>query len=263
MRDNPFRGVAARSHGNLHFARGGELAPADGVETERAEFLRAAHDAFRETIEHDGFPCLGAKAALHHQAYAFATYGDLGANDSTAGLASDLCTFVACEEMMQDDYATFIAVFSGPWMSGELEFERLLWQELRKLHRLDAKHSEWDAAVSADPADPEFSFSFAGHAFYVLGMHPDSSRLARRFPWPAIAFNPHAQFERLRADGHWHRMQQSIRERELALQGSINPMLSDFGEESEARQYSGRAVEKDWQAPFAANDAAARCPFAH
>ena len=35
-----------------------------------------------------------------------------------------------------------------------------------------------------------------------------------------------------------------------ALQGEINPMVDDHGQSSEARQYSGREVEEDWQAPF-------------
>jgi FPC/CPF motif-containing protein YcgG len=41
-----------------------------------------------------------------------------------------------------------------------------------------------------------------------------------------------------------------VREREIALQGSLNPNLADFGERSEARQYSGRAVEDQWRCPF-------------
>jgi hypothetical protein len=38
-------------------------------------------------------------------------------------------------------------------------------------------------------------------------------------------------------------------------------MLSDFGVQSEARQYSGRTVDEEWEAPFP--KAAAKCPFAH
>ena len=56
-------------------------------------------------------------------------------------------------------------------------------------------------------------------------------------------------------------MQETIRHRDLQLQGTINPMLSDFGERSEARQYSGRIVEENWRAPFSV--AAGKCPFAH
>jgi FPC/CPF motif-containing protein YcgG len=75
-------------------------------------------------------------------------------------------------------------------------------------------------------------------------------------------FNPHEQFERLRADGKWKHMQETIRERDVQLQGTINPMLSDFGERSEARQYSGRAVDEDWRAPFP-TVSSGKCPFAH
>jgi hypothetical protein len=62
-------------------------------------------------------------------------------------------------------------------------------------------------------------------------------------------------------------MQQTIRRRDIALQGSTNPMLSDFGEQSEARQYSGRAVDAGWSPPFkVSGDASPKsggCPFAH
>jgi len=34
------------------------------------------------------------------------------------------------------------------------------------------------------------------------------------------------------------------------VQGSLNPNLADFGERSEARQYSGREVEEHWRCPF-------------
>ena len=36
----------------------------------------------------------------------------------------------------------------------------------------------------------------------------------------------------------------------MSLQGTINPNLADFGDASEARQYSGRAVEANWTCPF-------------
>jgi FPC/CPF motif-containing protein YcgG len=159
------------------------------------------------------------------------------------------------------EYATFVAIFERPRETNELQFENLFWQQLRRLHTLDAGQFGWDPNVRSDPADPHFSFSFAGQALYVIGLHANSSREARRFPWPALVFNPHEQFERLRADGKWKRMQETIRARDLELQGSINPMLSDFGVESEARQYSGRAVEDNWQAPFKAVEG--KCPFAH
>jgi FPC/CPF motif-containing protein YcgG len=100
------------------------------------------------------------------------------------------------------------------------------------------------------PEDVNFSFSIAGTGFFIVGLHPNSSRKARRFSRMAMVFNPHAQFDRLRESRQYDRIQKTIRARELKLQGSLNPNLSDFGTQSEARQYSGRAVEENWKCPF-------------
>lgn len=229
--------------------------------TAPGSFAAEAEAAFREFVLRPEFPCVGAKAAFNASSYILKTYGNLGSGDSTPALSGALCDFTQSEMMHASEYATFVAIFEGPRETDELQFENLFWQQLRRLHELDAPHFDWDPNVRSDPSDPQFSFSFGGQALYVIGLHANSSREARRFPWPALVFNPHEQFERLRADGKWKRMQKTIRARDLELQGSINPMLSDFGEESEARQYSGRAVEENWKAPFKTVER--KCPFAH
>ena len=238
------------------------------IETTRSETglqLEVERAAFRDFVMQQEFPCLGARAAFNSGAYALSVYGELASDVSTTELAHDLFEFTRSEIRDASEYATFIAVFRQPEQMDEAQFEIMLWQQLGKLNDADSTHFRWDPDVRSDPADPQFSFSFAGQALYVIGLHASSSRRARQFPWPAMIFNPHEQFERLRTDGKWKRMQQTIRARDLALQGSINPMLSDFGEATEARQYSGRAVEADWRAPFAAAEPAknGKCPFGH
>jgi uncharacterized protein len=261
MKGNPFGSRVAVENSSLHFIEQGELKTFEPVTARRNAFAREAHQRFRQLVTRPDFSCLGAKAALNDEKYGFAVYDELGRHESTAGLCRDLCHFVQSETMTTSEYSTFIAVFQSPIGLTEAEFEARLWMQLRALHRPDAKHFDWDNHVARDPADPQFSFSFAGQAFYIVGMHANSSRHARRFPWPTLVFNPHEQFERLRTDGKWSRMQKSIRAREVALQGSINPMLRDFGEQSEARQYSGRAVPHDWTPPFPSGGD--KCPFAH
>ncbi len=274
MEGNPF--IGTRIGPELERAPYGGLRPA---RFDRDGFARAAHAAFRELVMGPDFPCLGARAAFNSESYVLAVYDELGAPPTTAALAHDLFEFTRSDLRHASEYATFVAVFRGSEghasacpgraearpSDDEVQFEERLWQQLGALHATDAPHFEWDPHVRSDPTDPQFSFSFAGQALYVIGMHPGSSRIARRFRWPAMIFNPHEQFERLRADGKWKRMQQTIRERDLQLQGSINPMLSDFGQSSEARQYSGRAVENDWVAPFreAKPEKIGKCPFAH
>jgi uncharacterized protein len=261
MKGNPFDSRVAVENASLYFIERGKLTAFNSAVAARKVFAVEAHERFREFLMRPGFSCVGAKAAFHDEAYGFAVYHEMGTNDSTAGLCRDLYHFSQSGIMLRSEYSTFVAIFHSPLGLTETEFEARLWLQLQNLHRASAKHFEWDRKVSSDPADPHFSFSFAGQAFYVIGLHPSSSRQARRFSWPALVFNPHAQFDRLRTDGKWKRMQKTIRAREIALQGSTNPMLSDFGEQSEARQYSGRAVSDDWTPPSA--DAGEKCPFAH
>ena len=177
-------------------------------------------------------------------------YRALGTGPSIAGLARDLFTFVQDAPWIDGEFTTFIASFEGPVVTDESSFETLLWDTLQQLHDLDAPHHDWDRAVSADSADPRFSFSFAETAFFVIGLHAASSRITRRLAWPTLVFNPHRQFEALRADGRYERFQQVIREAERTLQGNVNPMLTDFGRRSEAAQYSGRQVGEQWRCPF-------------
>ena len=225
----------------------------------RNQFATAAEQAFRQFVLGPEFPCLGAKAAFNSDSQTVRLFPRLADDETTKALATELYDFA--QTSPQHEFATFVALFENPRATDEIEFETLVWKQLRLLHHQDAGRFAWNPNVAADPADPHFSFSFGGQALYVIGMHARSSREARRFPWPVLVFNPHEQFERLRADGKWKHMQETIRQRDRQLQGSINPMLSDFGERSEARQYSGRAVEENWQAPFRAKPG--KCPFAH
>lgn len=215
--------------------------------------------ALRQFILRPEFPCLGAKAAFNSESHTLHVFEELGSAHSTIELTESLRVFSESTQRAAE-YATFIAIFERPRETDEKEFENLLWKQLRLLREQDS--AEHDPAVSGDPADPHFSFSFGGQALYVIGLHAHSSREARRFPWPTLVFNPHEQFERLRADGKWKHMQETIRQRDRDLQGTNNPMLSDFGERSEARQYSGRAVDEDWRAPFP-TASPGKCPFAH
>ncbi len=104
--------------------------------------------------------------------------------------------------------------------------------------------------MSSDPASDKFSMSVGGQSFYVIGLHPGASRDARRLPHPAMVFNLHAQFEYLRSQGRYDRLREAIIERDVALNGSANPMLAVHGQSSEALQYSGREIDGPWECPF-------------
>jgi FPC/CPF motif-containing protein YcgG len=204
--------------------------------------------AFEDLVLEDWYPCVGAKSAVRRGNAWIAPYGRMGSHSATAGVARDLRAFVARSLPGTREMRTFVACFDPLDSSDELTFEHALWATLQRLADIDAE--PWDPAVQSDPEHKDFSFSFGGRAFFVVGLHPGASRLARRFAWPALVFNLHDQFDRLRVEGRYERMQKVIRDRDIALQGETNPMLGDFGRRSEARQYAGRQVDPDWSCPF-------------
>ncbi len=246
--DNPIRTAAAYRTSNYSAYLDGKLVRLLDWHEPSAR-AKMAHLVFRSFVLHDGFSCVGAKGAVASGGYRFGFYRRLPSREGTEGLARDLAAFVAELPHMRARYKSFVAMFDDTTYD-EAGFEARLWEQLGTLHAIDRKYFGWDSRVSDDPSDPAFAFSVAEHGFFVVGMHPSASRLSRRLPFPALIFNSHAQFDELKASGHFARVQEIVRERELALQGSLNPNLTDYGVASEARQYSGRAVETDWKCPF-------------
>lgn len=206
---------------------------------------------FLDKIGSAEFPCVGAKSAL-----AKGRLKVLAAHSLTSGwddlrIHRELLDWVDRYHRDPGDLRSLAVIFEGPDDLDEMAFETAMWERLQSL--ADKDHwlgQPYDQRVDADAENPHFSLSFGGEAFFVVGLHPRASRPARRFPNPALIFNLHDQFERLRAEGKYEKMRETILVRDQKLAGSRNPMLSRHGETSEARQYSGRNVDDGWRCPF-------------
>lgn len=207
--------------------------------------------AFRDFVKDASFPCVGAKSALAKGDLAVVVARDIASNWNDRRIHAALLGFIARYRARPDLFQSFAVVFERDRGLDEATFERALWARLQSLAEKDATLGHpWDRRVATTPDNPHFSFSLAGEAFFVVGLHPRASRPARRFRAPALVFNLHDQFERLRAEGRYEKLRETILRRDLALAGTPNPMLSQHGDVSEARQYSGRAVSEDWRCPF-------------
>jgi len=205
-------------------------------------------DSFAGFAGSAGHPCLGARSVVHRGQYELRILDRLGSRASAAALCDELCEF--SERVVSDGLSSFVAVFQSPAVMTESRFSALLWRQLQHMHDIDHTRCAWDERVSRDPDSPHFSFSVAGRAYFVVGVHAGSSRWARRFAWPALIFNPHEQFVAMREAGKYDRVRAMIRDRDSALQGSVNPVLRDHGMRSEAAQYAGDAVTDSWQCPL-------------
>ncbi|MUP44708.1 YqcI/YcgG family protein [Gramella sp. BOM4] len=205
-------------------------------------------EEFKDFILERDHPCIMAQSVFSRDEVELHAYSDPASRSSARELLKDLEEYIAGYDFDSNDFRTFIAVFPNSPKYSEIEFENKLWELLGNLKKFDDQ--PWDREVSSDPEDEHFSFSIGGKAFYIVGMHPEASRKARQSPYFSIAFNLHWQFEKLREMGTYQTVRDRIRDRDRELQGAINPMLEDFGEKSEARQYSGRAVGEKWKCPF-------------
>jgi uncharacterized protein len=208
------------------------------------------HD-LRAMIAEPQFPCVGAKSVMARGALKIVSCASLTSNEDDARIHAEMLDWGQSYRADPEEMRSLAMVFDAPAALSETAFEAAMWARLQALADKDrALGQPYDARVSADPDDPHFSLSFGGEGFFVVGMHPNASRPARRAPSPTLVFNLHDQFERLRQENHYERMRERILERDLKLAGSLNPMLARHGLKSEARQYSGRAVNDDWKCPF-------------
>ncbi len=206
---------------------------------------------FSDFVNARDFPCVGAKSALARGTLKIVLAHDIRSGWNDVAIHDTLLQW--SDEYRRDPTGlrSLAIVFEGPAELTEAEFEGHMWHRIQSLADKDAwRGQKYDPRVSPDPDNPHFSLSFGGEAFFVVGLHPHSSRPARRFDRPVMVFNLHHQFEQLRDQGRYERMREKIIARDVALAGTVNPMLKRHGEGSEAAQYSGRQVADDWQCPF-------------
>lgn len=211
----------------------------DNISTEYAQFLQS-----------EQFPCVAAKAALQRNQTRTFVAGHMACPNDDQDILNFIYKFVDDYRMSEISFHSAAVIFKQPESISEDMFERFMWQRLQSLSDIDAANFPFDNRVSIDPNTADFSFSLKSEAFFIIGLHPSSSRPSRRFKYPALVFNPHAGFEQMRAQNQYEKMKNVVRKKDLAISGSINPMLDDFGNSSEVFQYSGKNYSSSWQCPL-------------
>jgi FPC/CPF motif-containing protein YcgG len=208
-------------------------------------------DEIRSLILQKNYPCVAAIQSVVRNDYVIGTYGEFGSGNYWHQLRSDLLHFLALQRSSQSRYLSFWAVFTAHNQShdNESDFEDKLWRELSLLSSEEERAADWGKS-SSDPNDPSFCLSLQGERLFVVGLHPESSRVARRFPRPAMVFNAFSQFETFEKEGTYAGLVKIIRQNELKFQGSINPMVLAHGDLWESIQFSGRDNPETWKCPF-------------
>ncbi|MBS7671633.1 guanitoxin biosynthesis heme-dependent pre-guanitoxin N-hydroxylase GntA [Croceicoccus gelatinilyticus] len=208
-------------------------------------------ERFETFIKDRSFPCVGAKSALSRGKLHIITCRSITSAWDDVRIHRELLKWAYAYQAAPGLFRSIAFVFEEDDGLDETGFEQAMWERIQSLADKDAwLEQPYDKRVSPNPEDPHFSLSFGGEAFFVVGMHPQASRPARRFERPVMVFNLHDQFEMLRAQQRYEKIRSTILDRDKDLAGSINPMLARHGEASEALQYSGRQIDGDWECPF-------------
>ena len=207
-------------------------------------------DEYRQFLQSRAFPCIGAKAALSRDHVKCMVAADMRTSQDDERTLSFIYQFVDSYRNSNDSFHSAAVIFNSPESPLESEFENMLWSRLNAFAELDRKKYHHDKRVASDPSSSRFSFSLKEEAFFIIGLHPSSSRKSRRFAYPAIVFNPHEEFERLKRAGRYESMKRVVRMRDELHSGSVNPMLKDFGEAPEVFQYSGKQYDSTWKCPL-------------
>lgn len=198
----------------------------------------------------NSMPCVAAKTALLRNSLNIFVASDLSSEKENQTILNFIYDFVDRYRNSKEMFSSVAIIFADSKIADEKTFEKLMWQKLQQLNELDSQNYSYDKRVSNDVDSEKFSFSLKEEAFFVVGLHPHSSRLARQFKYPTLVFNPHQQFEILREKNCFEKIKNATRKNDIKMSGSINPMLEDYGHSSETRQYSGMKYDNDWKCPL-------------
>ncbi len=205
---------------------------------------------FNDFLRIGAFPCVAAKDALAKSRLKVFVAGHLGCPSDDAEILKFIYEFISDYRKMPEGFHSAAIIFPSNNKLSEIEFDTMMWTRLAALQKMDAVNYQYDKRVNDDPQSSDYSFSLMEEAFFIVGMHPGSSRAARRSPYSVLIFNPHQQFEKLKKNDRYEKLKTIVRKRDIAFSGSLNPMLSDFGKRSEIFQYSGRKYNDEDECPY-------------
>lgn len=225
--------------------------PAETIRpTLRPTFQKSLSQSIRSLLGEKFYPCIAAVQGLATNAFIVREFKDFGTGESGPDLRETIVSFLNDWKKTRSTTSTLWAVFPGEPVASEEDFEKKMWAELSALSSEETFERDQAPGWSSNPDDRNFTVCIEGFAFFVVGLHPKSSRKGRRFDHPALIFNVYDQFRDLQAQGLYQPMVDKNRERDIRYSGSVNPMAAQHGDDWETIQFSGRSNEPEWKCPF-------------
>ena len=205
---------------------------------------------YLQFLSNKEFPCVAAKDAMAKDRVKIFVADNIACPKDDEAIVDFIYSFTNFYRNSGKGFYSAAVIFNQKNILEEEMFDTFMWQRLQNFSNMDAVQYGYDKRVASNPTDANFSFSLMEEAYFIVGLHPQSSRPARKFAYPTMVFNPHAQFEEMKKGARYEKMKTIVRKRDVVFSGSVNPMPTDFGEASEVYQYSGRNYDTNWKCPF-------------
>ena len=153
-------------------------------------------------------------------------------------------------------YTSLIIFFNYVGSFDIKDYEKLFWDQLTLLHRLD--ESSWPRHISPDPEHPTWEFCFQDVPYFVYCATPEHRhRKSRSFPFMLLALTPRSVFNEFRAnEKHAEKIKAQTRKRLAAYdEVPIHPSLNTYGKNDNF----------EWKQYFLPDDQGVqgKCPFKH
>jgi FPC/CPF motif-containing protein YcgG len=126
--------------------------------------------------------------------------------------------------------------FLSLWLSWEIgayseeEYEDRMWAEINSFCQ-------------------DIPVKYKNEQLFIVGLHSNASRKARKFEHCSLVINLFSQFERLEKSDSYHNLVQNIRNRDINFSGSVNPTVEKFADIWEEVQFSGKENDLSWKVP--------------
>ncbi|TYR79739.1 YqcI/YcgG family protein [Priestia megaterium] len=214
-------------------------------ECDLLEWQKNAIEAFKKRMSDkiNPFPCIPATQAslLGHLRYGFV--GD-PRNDETSVMLAPLLKEFSLNYKDYGKNTSLIVFFDTPpslISTGSIEnFERLFWEQLCQLNRLDER--EWPLTIPENPENHQWEFCFHGERYFMYCATPlHKYRNSRYFPYMMLAITPRRVLQEFNKNEKYARkIKQLIHKR---LEGydevPIHPSLNSYGNQDnyEWKQY--------------------------
>jgi FPC/CPF motif-containing protein YcgG len=204
----------------------------------------------RKLLGEKFYPCVAAVQSRAKNDFVVETCEGFGTGKSRGQIRSAVLNFLEAWKRTRSTTLSLWIAYPNDKTNSEVAFEKAMWDELSSLTSVEERESDWASGWSQNPNDRNFTLCIGGHAFFVVGLHEQSSRKGRRFPYPALIFNVYDQFRDLQAQGAYDPMVAKNRQRDVRFNGDVNPMSETWGDTWETIQFSGRKNSSEWKCPF-------------